>query len=180
MWVRSWPTPDVYPTVCHRPHVIDDLYHLEIRDHDYATARDDLARLASSSRLPGLFLVEWDIVLDRDDYILFRDIAMREPSRILVAPYKLWPRSTGKGSAIWAHSDNGKFIDPSITWCDQFSFGCIYIPWFDIFEFLERPPKPDGRMTDTNFSTWYKTRRFLSARLTWQVRPIHLHWGIPR
>jgi len=176
LWLRSWPA-DIPPG---RRYVMDDLPRLVISGHDLATGWS-LPRAREQTDARGFFLVEWDIAYSLGDETAMEERAAEFPDAPFVAPYKLYPVSTGLPGPVWAHS-NGEL--PGETWisigardCDHFAFGMVYLPWAMVDRFLaERHAFTDPRFTDTNFSIWHRRTYAQRVRVLWKARPVHLHW----
>lgn len=168
---------------------MDGLWRLVIIDHDLATApvgagwslEQVLSRVRGQTDVRGFFLVEWDIAYSDGDRRAMEAAARGYPDEVCVAPYKLYPRSTGLPGPVWAHS-NGEL--PGAAWigigdqhCDHFAFGMVYLPAALVEGFLrDRPLMADPRFTDTNFSLWHFHSVGKPVRIAWAARPVHLHW----
>lgn len=189
LWVRSWPA--VIPPG--RRYVVDSLPRLVIEGYDLATADpeagwclgdlhpDSLARAGEPTDRRGFFLVEWDIAYSPGDKLAMERAAAQRPDEVCVAPYKLYPVSTGLLEPVWAHS-NGEL--PGTAWsvtgddhCDHFALGMAYLPWALVTGFMrDRSLMSDPRFTDTNFSLWHFHTIGKRVRIAWAARPVHLHW----
>lgn len=130
----------------------------------------------------GLVVLEQDIAIEPVHLSQLDDLILLYPSHVAVAPYVLWPKSTGREEPVWSCGDIGSFglrvyhharIAPPARpkW---FSLGCTYLP----ARLLEAAPDVDGNwdypVLDTRLSE-------LAARLgypcrTTQAPAVHLHW----
>lgn len=170
--------PQVIPP--YRRYVVDELPKLTIRHADLRTATEGLDVLGSES----FTLLEWDIVVEPCYLAKWEAYIAGHPDEIVVAPYVLYPISTGHPAPMYAHTtlNNGVSYMGGQTavmsgdrYCDFFSFGMIYFPWVIWSNFLKF--SPGTAWNDTEFSIWhweyYKRRQ---TRILWEVRTVHLHW----
>jgi len=118
-------------------------------------------------------MLEWDVALDGQGQRIFAAIALFEPRRVLVAPYR-WHDSwidfvgnDGRGPT----PESRPVIESDVT-CDSFGLGCIYIPRDVLTEFLAQMDHLG--FTDYTFGLWYR-QKYGPARLTWDVHPQHLN-----
>jgi hypothetical protein len=130
-------------------------------------------RTIGEYRSLGTCMLEYDIALDPVEQQLFSAIALMEPQRILVAPYRfhdLW--STHIGNDGGGPSPCGRGLHLGEAESDSFGLGCIYIPRDILTEYL--PTMDHLGFTDYTFGKWYRSR-YGPARVTWDVHPQHLH-----
>jgi hypothetical protein len=175
IWRRSWPA-DPYEGV--RAYVMDSdssgIERLYIRLHDLDTASD----------LPAVsfILIEWDLAVGREDMRLFERLCARQPERVQVAPYRLYPKSTGLDRTVWAHRTG---MEPHTDWiserepeADAAGFGLIYLPAAVVRRFQAEVPRDPNycRFTDTTFSLWHQRAGLGRIPVHWEVQPVHLHW----
>lgn len=162
-WYRSW--PEAVPAG--RAYVYDSLPRLVMRDCNYATLADYQPWPAD---MPGWFMVEWDVALDRAGRDRFAEHALATPDRILVAPYrKHYPKRSG---IEVVHRVQNRPLPDGQPWTQKFGFGCIYFPQ----PVLDRwwAEMPGKRFSDTSFSMWH-WRTYGNAVVDWSVHPQHLH-----
>lgn len=119
-----------------RPYVIDTMPRLYMSNWDYNTVEWPRQ---------SLFMLEWDIALDRQGREKFQKYALAYPNEVATAPY---------------HLSDGRTIHKG--------FGCIYLPRVVVMAFLDT--KPD-RFTDNLFFEWYGIPRVCSHG----VYPQHLN-----
>lgn len=135
-----------------------------------------------------IVLLEWDIAVARDDLETFCWTASHTPGRVMVAPYRLYPRSLPElpPEGVYAHRQ----VTNSVTWltryattadsvCDLFGFGMVYLPHELIRAYLEAAEKGktlDHRMTDANFSLWHYQQKLGPVPINWAVKPVHLNY----
>lgn len=133
--------------------------------------------------IPGFTLIEWDIAISLEDKEKWEETVHHwSEDRIQVAPYRLYPTSTGLDHPVWAHR-NGTgvtehWIETHEPECKSPAFGMIWMPMWAARNF--KPPTHDPRFTDTNFSHWLRgcevSRLESSIPVHWNVSPIHLHY----
>ena len=171
--IRSWPK-NVPPG---RAHVVDTLPRFVMDDYDYRgliNYGDDL------------ILIEWDIAVSPEDLRRFADQCKAQPDRVRVAPYRLY---AGTGSnvplpqPVWVHR---KYYDPRIKatasfveegdpTCHMFGLGLAYLPHALLVRFSDEMP---GHFSDGTFSAWHQAYVESETPISWDVRPIHLHYPI--
>lgn len=170
--VRSWPA--VVPE--DRPHVVDGIDRFIMDRYDYrqlGDVGDDVV------------LIEWDLALDRPDLERFMQRAADNPEQVRVAPYLLYPASTGKREPHYCHKirvgDNRWVTGPEDPVCQMFGFGLVYLPRVLILKFLETLIR-NRRFSDVTFSHWHWRRAPRVNRdvpIDWDVRPVHVHYDLP-
>jgi hypothetical protein len=166
--VRSW--PETIPPG--RRFVDDGLERLVMADYDYATA---LGRITED-----VVLLEWDIEIDPAGLDRFVVAARAQPDRVVVAPYRLYPPSTGLDGPVWAHrrADNAWIGDGEPT-CALFGFGMVYLPVMLIRRYLTDGlfgyGLPYPRYFDSAFSRWHHENVRRQVPVLWDVCPEHLH-----
>lgn len=172
-WYRSWPAPEELAELKNRgktlpAHVIDHLPQILMSKQNYATVStwpDDE---------PGFCMLEWDVALDPVERQAFAAEALIQPTEILVAGYRIWNHYS-----IFNLNENEEWV-PNTRGCeicgvdriDAFGLGCIYIPQVILRTFLTQ--MDHYGFSDHTFSLWYH-RTIGPARLTWKIRPQHLH-----
>lgn len=163
-WIRTWPaviTPDIMQRAC-----VSDNTRRVFMDRDYAPV---LAGLADDT-----VILEWDIAASLEDRQRFAAYVARAPGRIHVAPYRLYPASTGLPAPVWAHrTADLAWIPLRQSWCDLFGLGLAYIPLEIARAFSASCP---GRADDTTFSQWHHRQGLGPVPVHWDVRPVHLHY----
>lgn len=172
--LRSWPAT----IPASRAYVQDDLERLIMDGHDYrvlADVDDDIV------------LIEWDIAVGKEDLEAFAARARATPERVLVAPYRLYHFASGtdRPRPLWAHRryegspETGRLIhvQPDEPVCHLFGLGMAYLPRALVREFLDAWP---GHVSDGSFSGWhYRNAPYPDVPVTWDIRPVHLHYQLP-
>jgi hypothetical protein len=161
---RSWPKNPPHS----RNHVEDNIPRIYIDNYDLLDSPDDLPD-------NGFILLEWDIAVSPEDLEAFWHHARSVSTRVLVAPYRLYPVSTGLEHPVWAHrvaDDPERWIEYSERWCDYFSLGMVYLPP----GVISRYARTNQRMTDTMFASWYRKTYDVQTYVDWSVHPVHLHY----
>lgn len=173
--VRSWPKE----VPAGRGHVVDPLPRFVMETYDYrglVDIGDDLV------------LLEWDIAVSKEDLELFVGQAKAEPERVRVAPYKLY---AGTGSnellpqEVWAHrryfdvniKATASFVSAGDLTCHLFGLGMVYLPHTILRRYAEDCP---GHFSDGSFSAWHNVHVEAEPPISWDVRPVHLHYPIER
>jgi hypothetical protein len=163
-WVRTFPL-DIPPG---RSYVVDDLPRMLMSGYNYVPA---------FKRLDGdTVIAEWDIAFTAEDRDRFTAACEAEPGRVHVAPYRLYPVSTGLPEPVWAHRAAGRlpaWISEDDEACDLFSFGLVYLPAEIVCRYLATMPETTG---DAIFSQWHREQIGVRVPVHWDVRPIHLHY----
>lgn len=170
-WLRSWPRP----IIPRRSYVYDphNIPRLENDDNAYGHA---IASVRES-----FVMVEWDLALDSLDRKAFEAAIARNPKRVCVAPFRLFPTSTGLPAPVWAHRQvvgptAWRWVNEDEPWCDWFGFGLIYFP-----EAVLKAARPLFETmnthlgADTLFSAWHFPK-YGPVEIVWECRPKHLHW----
>lgn len=166
-WLRAFPT--VIPPG--RPYVADGIERAPVDNYDYRPA----LQLAAASG-DDLILLDWDIALAKEDRDAFALLCASEGHGVAVAPYRLYPESTGLPAPVWAHRSMParRWVSRWDSHCDLFGFGCVYLPHGVIRSYLARNR---GRCTDTSFSEWHYQMAGPSAvPIFWEIRAAHLHY----
>lgn len=172
--IRSW--PEQVPEG--RCYVVDTLPRLVMRDYDYrclGDVDDDVV------------LLEWDVAVSREDLQVFIDRAKANPNRVIVAPYRLYTttrESRDLPKTVWAHRryvsetrSAAHFVDEGEPTCHLFGLGMAYLPKRIVRDFLDDWP---GHFNDASFSGWHYLNVSQETPITWDVRPVHLHYLIDR
>lgn len=163
-WVRTW--PDRIPEG--RNYVVDQLPRIVMSGHDYAPV---LAALGENT-----VIVEWDIAVTPEHVRAFTSACEFDPDRVHVAPYLLYPVSTGLPEPVWAHRRAGRnpaWIKKGDLGCDLFGFGLVYLPHAIVARYLATGPGVAG---DARFSKWHHQAGLGPVPVHWDVRPVHLHY----
>jgi len=121
-------------------------------------------------------LVHWDLALEPDDVEAFERAIAQSPDEVHVAPFRLWPFSTGLDRPVWAHRHADlSWIRDGDERAELVSFGCIYLPkralevarscdiWCASVEHVEET---------ISFSRAWGA----GGRVCWDCRPKHLNW----
>lgn len=85
----------------------------------------------SDNACQGMLILDADVVIDPVDMEAMWSCMVSDPSAIWLAPARLWPKSTGYPSWVWAHRKFGTGMDEwqaSRTDVDTGSFCFTYIP----------------------------------------------------
>lgn len=166
--LRSWP----FQAPPGRPHVVDTIERLVIDNHHYGLLSevDD-----------DVLLLEWDIAVSRDDLLLFAEHAKQAPDEVLVAPYLLYPQGQ------WAHRSwqgqgpgavGARPVETSDPTCNLFGLGLIYLPRRVIKGFAASGWS--SHWGDCELSMWHYRHVSRTVRIAWDVRPVHLHYELPK
>jgi hypothetical protein len=156
--------------------VVDGIEHHVMADYSYrglGDYRDDI------------LLIEWDMAVSAEDLARFRERIAADPSRVLVAPYRIYEATTRPTKLpmgpVWVHrkyvdgsKGSSRFVDEGDPDADLWGLGLTYLPRDIIREFLEFWP---GHFSDVSLSGWHYDR-YGSVPIAWDVRPIHLHYTI--
>lgn len=144
-----------------------------MRDQNYATLSD---YQPWPDHDPGWFLLEWDIALGRAERDRFEANALRNPDRVRVAPYLLYPSD---GPPRQCHRWEGRPIAEGRPNAEQVGLGCIYLPKTVMDDFWQHPPPAfaqRGMFNDGVFSDWHRLRYGKGEfDVDWTVHPQHLH-----
>lgn len=170
--LRSWPE-QVPPG---RNYVVDTMPRFVMTGYDYRGLGD---------LNDDVLLVEWDMALSKEDFDTFYAHTRRSPGEVLVAPYRLYTptaRATPlpKGP-IWVHrrytdDEHATYhVDELEPTCHLWGLGVSYLPRQVIRDFLDDWP---GHFSDSSLSGWHYRNVAAEVRITWDVRPIHLHYLI--
>lgn len=170
-WIRTYPvgTPDDLVATGRR-FVWDQHTERVAMDTDY---RPVLAALDAST-----VITEWDIAFSAEHRDLFGRYCLEDPARVHVAPYRLYPVSTGLAAPVWAHRvadgwHGYRWVNERDKRCDLFGFGMVYLPLSIVTRYLS---DNSGIATDSTFSLWHDHSGEFPAVIHWDVRPIHLHY----
>jgi hypothetical protein len=148
--------------------VVDGLYRIEMRDYNYVPV---LSQLDSDT-----VIIEWDLAVELADITRFTSACQADPGRVRVAPYRLYPRSTNLPEAVWAHrkvATHPAWITEADQECELFGFGLVYLPHEIVRQYLATSPEVTG---DAIFSQWHHAQGVGPVPVSWDVRPIHLHY----
>lgn len=174
--IRSW--PKAIPA--RRAYVHDDLPRFMMETYDYRGLADAFPE--------DLILLEWDIAVDMDALARFIAQCEAEPDRVRVAPYRLWA-ATGTSDLTpnppWAHRSydypeikaSCSFVEEGDPVCHLFGLGMVYLPHDTVRGYAEAAP---GHFSDGSFSAWHNAHISAETPISWDVRPVHLHYPIER
>lgn len=163
-WIRTYP-PMVHPEDLGRAFIVDTIPHVYM-DRNYVPVFQGLT--ASTA------IVEWDIALSAEDRDRFIGHVEARPGRVHVAPYRLYPVSTGLSEPVWAHrTADLAWIPEGQPWCNLFGLGLAWIPLAITRAFLDTGPQ---LADDTAFSQWHHQAGLGPVPVHWDVRPVHLHY----
>lgn len=168
--LRSW--PDNVPDG--RNHVVDDAEKLVLSNYDYRPLFDVD---------DDVLLLEWDIAVHREDVERFAEIANEDPSRIIVAPYRLYETTLNSyplAKTPWCHRTSGnQHIQTNDPFCHWFGLGMIYLPRAIVLEFKEEFDVARWSFegfNDNTLSAWHWRAKKTPVPVIWEVRPVHLHY----
>lgn len=148
-----------------------------MRDYDY---REPLAAVDDD-----VLLIEWDLAVGREDLIRFADRAQAAPTRVLVAPYRLYAYASGRDRPpVWAHRryegtpETGRLrpVGEDDETCHLWGLGLTYLPRWIVRRYLAEQAYP---LTDGHLSGWHYRHIDPEVPITWDVRPVHLHYRLP-
>jgi hypothetical protein len=77
---------------------------------------------------------------------------------------------------VWAHRRVGRhpaWIKDGELTCDLFGFGLVYLPHSIVGKYLATAPETTG---DALFSQWHHAQGLGPVPVSWDVRPVHLHY----
>lgn len=167
--IRSWPAvipPD-------RAYVVDTLPRFVMHDYSYRGLGD---------YNDDILLIEWDMAISAEDLGRFKQHIAEDPTRVVVAPYRVYTPTTRNVplpmGPKWVHrryndgEQSMRFVEEGEPTCHLWGLGVTYLPGKVIREFLDAWP---GHFNDGAVSGWYY-RRYGEVEITWDVRPIHLHY----
>lgn len=167
-WIQSRPTDDS-PDYKKRSYVVDQ--HMEsvvIYDYDYRPVLEQMDE--------DTVIIEWDIAISSEARKEFEDLCASWPRCVQVAPYRIYPTSSGHSSPLWVHRNEiDRPIRDGDDYCRYFGFGCVYLPISIVKMYLA---EIDGPCTDHSFSIWH-TLRFpeVVVPVHWLKEPVvHLHY----
>lgn len=174
--VRTYPI--MHPeTLRGRARVEDEIERCYISDYDNRSLLDFKS---------DVLVLEWDIALSREDLESLVELC-RGYDDVLSVPYRLYFESDVRipKTGVWSSQI---LLDPvtlASRWvrsddltCDMFGFGCTFVPYRLLLQFVEDGGfrAGDSRMTDTNFSLWHYRRISRKVPLLWDFKPVHLHY----
>src|SRR5256885_15132031 len=134
-----------------------------------------------------IVLLEWDIAVSPEDLERFLGQCRAEPERVRVAPYKLYAGTGGNtplSRTVWVHR---RYYDPAIKatcsfveegepTCHMFGLGLAYLPGAVLRRFVGE--MPGCHFSDGSVSAWHNMYVECETPISWDVRPIHLHYPI--
>lgn len=165
-WYRSWP----YLPPAGRARVVDGLPRLLMRGCDYGTVWEYQPWPEDQ---PGFCLLEWDVALGADGMARFAEAAAVDPTRVLVAPYPIYP--VGRPPVCAHKAGPGRMRTPVAAGrptADSFGLGCVYLPQRILAAWWAERGR-GGTMRDVTFSEWHRDRCGPVA-IDWTVHPQHL------
>lgn len=141
------------------------------------------AWIATPADAVGLVVVEQDLAIDPAIIVELRAAVTRQPRTIWAVPYRLWPTSTGRSIAIWAHraddgSPGGTTVSadqPCPRRCAAVGLGCTYLPGPLLNRLADRLETWTYPMLDTDLSAWARGHHW--PMRTTRREALHLHWG---
>lgn len=133
-----------------------------------------------------IVLIEWDIAAGGDQLEEFMGRAKADPEQVRVAPYLLYPRSTGAKAPFYVHRVRGPGANHYVRgtedeWCSYFGFGLVYLPRALVQAFIPTL-SPRSKFSDTTFSYWHwrhAPREVRRVPIDWDLHVIHLHYDLP-
>lgn len=172
--LRSWPAnvPDG------RAYVVDQMPRIVMDNYDYRVLGDVD---------DDVLLIEWDLAIGKEDLAAFAARAAAAPQRVLVAPYRLYHYASNRDrtAPIWVHRryigtpETGTLVhvqegDPT---CNLWGLGMTYLPRDLIRRFLAAWPALT--VSDGSLSGWHHRNVEPDVPITWDIRPVHLHYQLP-
>lgn len=168
--------PETIPP--YRNYVVDQVDQISIWDYDMKCLAD---------YDDDIILLEWDVVVAKHDLVNMINHARHNPNRVQVAPYVLYPNSTGLHAPVWAHRRMVNPLPLQLQWvdtgdsiCDIFSTGLVYLPksiirsCVDDVDTIAWQPN----LTDSKLAFWHYDKVREPVPIHWEIRPIHLHYEI--
>lgn len=168
--LRSWPAT----VPAGRAYVQDNMPRLVMDRFDYRPVLDEIN--------DDVLLIEWDLAIGKEDLAEFARRAKAAPEDVLVAPYRLYHASSGKDRVkpVWVHRryESGGLVhvqegDPV---CHLWGLGMTYLPRDIVRAFLDAG---DWTLSDGALSGWHYRHVRPNVPITWDIRPVHLHYQIP-
>lgn len=166
-WVRTWPA--VIPE--DRAYVVDSLPRITMDSYNYVPVLEQLAASGENT-----VVIEWDLAVSHEDRERFTARCEALPDCVQVAPYRLYPVSTNLPEPVWAHRHAARrppWIGEDDPECDLFGFGLVYLPHAVVTRHLATGPESTG---DAVFSAWHHREGLGPVPVSWDVRPVHLHY----
>ncbi len=175
--LRSWPAVVPYG----RSYVVDGIQRLVIHGYDY-TVLGDVD--------DDVLLLEWDIAVGEEELHAFASRAAEEPSRVLAAPYRLYPggslRDPSRTTPVWSawryavdqQAGGVVEVQPGTPTAHVVGLGMTYLPRDLIRRYLA-DRSPDWGFSDIAFSGWHHREVTPDIALDWAARPVHLHYQLP-
>lgn len=172
--LRSW--PETIPP--RRGYVVDEIPRLVMSKFDYRAVLADLD--------DDVLLIEWDLAVGKEDLAAFAARAKRSRDEVLVAPYRLYHASSGRDrpNPVWVHrvyegegpAESLRHVTEADEYCHLWGLGLTYLPRWIVREFLDAW---DGTLSDGALSGWHYRNVKKDVPITWDIRPVHLHYQIP-
>lgn len=172
--IRSWPRH--IPNG--RSYVVDSIERLVIENSHYADllAVDD-----------DVLLLEWDIAVSKEDLHAFRDAALDDPSRVIVAPYRIyyehmlpapiWAHRRWDGSGAAMSNPTGATpVDTLDPTCNLFGLGLAWLPRDLVRAFMAA--RFSAHFGDVEFSMWHHANVATDVPIFWDARPVHLNYRL--
>jgi hypothetical protein len=145
-------------------------------------------------------IIEWDMALSWEDRQAWEAHVTAAPGLVQVAPYRQYYGWCKPDGAQWGfvhrQADRPLAGGPGAggdAECDYFGFGLVYLPLWIIRALVADCEDPDaaarrgshlgvvlaGRyITDVTFSVWHREVTGHRVPVRWDVRPVHLHYGV--
>jgi hypothetical protein len=131
-----------------------------------------------------VLLIEWDLAIGKEDLIEFARRCKADPDRVLVAPYRLYHASSNRErpKPVWVHrryerqGESLRHVTPEDDTCHLWGLGLTYLPRDIIRAFLDAG---DWTLSDGALSGWHYRHVREDVPITWDIRPVHLHYQIP-
>lgn len=125
-------------------------------------------------------VMEWDIAASAEDRARFAAACLESPGSVRVAPYRVYPVSTGLARSEWVHRaltlDGGqRWVIEGEAVCDWFGLGMTYLPLQLVRRCLAETSGPLG---DTSISQWHHGAIAAPVPIDWNCRPVHLHYSV--
>lgn len=174
--VRSW--PEDMTGLEEHPRVLDNCERLYIPSIDYSPllALDD-----------NVLLLEWDVVVGKDELRAFARKCLDEPDEVRVAPTRQYntrqwrkekKRNFNEEWFVYKRLDIGRrTLEYGEPYCNEFAFGVIYLPYWAIKGFMDSK-QPTTPFIDRTFAIWFnKVTEFHPVPVEWDTNAIHMNYS---
>lgn len=175
--VRSW--PEDMTGLEEHPRVIDNCERFYMPSIDYSRLLD----LDDS-----VLLLEWDVVVGKDELRAFAKKCLAEPDEVRVAPTRQYSTRQWRDQKrfnfneewfVYKRMNIGrKSLEYGEPFCNEFAFGLIYLPYWTIKGFMDQKV-PGTQFRDREFVMWFnKATNFHPVPVEWDTNAIHMNYSI--